>query len=131
MTDAEIEEYRKRLNDLTEKCSDKHPESRISEELKKLAWEVGASTCAFGHAASGQAMTSDANTSELIRNIHQALQTASMVNMCRTATEGYEIATEASKRAVEASRSASKQFWIVAAIAFFSAVAAWVAAMRT
>jgi len=122
MTDAEIEEYRKRLNDLTQKCSDNHPESRISEELKKLAWEVGASTKVFYVGPlSGKGITGDADTSELIRNIHQALQTASMANMCRTATEGYEIATEAGKRA-------SKQFWIFAGIAFLSAVAACISA---
>ena len=123
MTDEEIEGYRKRLNNLTAQCSDKQPEKEIRQELKKLAREVGASTCiSWVHLTSSNIRSTDADTSELIRNIHQALQTASMANMCKNATDGYRIATKAS-------RSARKQFWIVAAIAVFSAVAAWVAAL--
>ena len=126
-TDQEIESYRERLNNLTAKCSGKKQESQIKGELIELAREVGAST------TTNVSQITKANTSELIQNIHQALQTASMVNMCKSARVGYEIATEASKQAVKASRSATKQFWIAVAIAiaFFSAVAAWVAAMRT
>jgi hypothetical protein len=131
-TDQEIEKYRKRLNDLTAKCSDKYPETHLQEELKKLASEVGASTYVLWVSSiDSRAKSTSADTSELIRNIHQALQTASMSNMCRSAREGYEIATEASKRAVEGSRSASVQFWIAAAIAFLSAIAAWIAAWKT
>lgn len=119
MTDGEIEEYRRELNELTAECSDSSPESRIREKLKKLAWRVGASTCVLypDHT------TGDADTSEITRNIHQALQTASMANMCG--------------KAAKAMKSAPRQFWIMAIIAFFStvaacvsAVAAWVAAMR-
>jgi len=129
VTDEEIALYGKELSDLTDKCSDSNPESSIREDLKKLARKVGASTCTH-YTANDRHMTGDADTSEIIRNIHQALQTASMANMCRTATQGYEIATKASN-------SASRQFRIIAIIAFFSAVAAcvsavaaWVAAMR-
>lgn len=122
MTDEQIEEYRKKLNELTAKCSDSNPESRIREDLKKLAWKVGASTCVL-YVANNRHMTGDADTSEIVRNIHQALQTASMANMCGKATQGYEIATKAIK-------SASRQFWIMAIIAFLSAVAACVTAMR-
>lgn len=114
MTDEGIEEYRNKLNELTAKCSDSNPESRIREELKKLAWQVGASTCVF-YTANGHHMTGDADTSEIIRNIHQALQTASMANMCGKAAQSYEIAT----KAIE---NASRQFWIMAIIAFLSAV---------
>jgi len=124
MTDEQIEAYRQQLNELTNKCSGTQPESRIQEELKKLASEVGASTrILWVHPTSSTIKTSDADTSELIRNIHQALQTASMANMCRTATQGYEIATKAS-------RHACIHYWIVAAIALLSVVAAWVAAIR-
>ena len=123
MTDEEIEVYRERLNELTAQCSDDRPEQRIYSELKRLASEVGASTCVFWvHPVSGS-RTGSADTSELIRNTHQALQTASMVNMCKTATGGYEIATKAS-------RSARIQFWIATGIAFICAVAAWIAAIR-
>jgi hypothetical protein len=124
MTDEQIEAYRQRLNELTGKCSDNQPESRISEELKKLAREVGASTCVLWvHPCSSKIITSAADTSELIRNIHQALQTASMANMCKTATQGYEMATKAS-------RNACIHYYIAAAIAFLSVVAAWYAAIQ-
>lgn len=119
MTDKEIEEHRKNLNELTAKCSDSNPEERIRNEFKKLAWKVGASTCVLypDHTRG------DADTSEIIRNIHQALQTASMANMCGKATQGYEIATKAINRA-------SIQFWIMAIFAFLSAVAAFVTALQ-
>ncbi len=130
MTDEEIEAYRRQLNELTAQCSEEKPESRIYNELKQLARKVGASTCVFWVRPAGGCRSTDADTSELIRNIHQALQTASMANMCKTAAQGYEMATKASKDASMASKSASKQFWIAAAIAFLSAVAAWVAAFR-
>ena len=131
MTDVEIEEYRKQLNELTKQCSDKEMERKIRSPLRELARKVGASIMGVYLTGSSGSTVRDADTSELIRNIHQALQTASMVNMCRTATQGYEIATEASNRAVKVSKSALKQSWIIAGIAFLSAVAAWVAAMRT
>jgi len=130
MTDAKIEDYRQRLNTSTAQCSDEKPEGRIHKELKDLAREVGASTrVLWVHPTSSTIKTSDAETPELIRNIHQALQTASMVNMCRTATEGYEIATEASKSAARASTRASIQFWFAALVALASMAAAWVAAI--
>jgi hypothetical protein len=131
MTDKEIEAYRKQLNEFTAQCSEEKPENRIYNELKQLARKVGASTCVFYvGGVYGQGKTGVADTSGLIRNIHQALQTASMANMCQTAAQGYEMATKASEGASMASKSASKQFWIAAAIAFLSAVAAWVAAFR-
>lgn len=125
MTDEEIEAYRERLNELTKQCLDgKTKEHTILERLQKLAREVGASTRVFYvggiYSKGGQ---SDAQTAVLIHNIHQALQTAAMVNMCRTATEGYKTATEASN-------SARWEFRAMAAIAFLSVVAAWVAALR-
>ncbi len=124
MTDEEIEAYRKRLNDLTAHCSDQNPEQRISEDLKQLARTVGSSTrVLWVSPTTGGHTTGDADTSVIIQNIHQALQTASMVNMCKTATGGYEIATKVS-------RSARIQFWIATGIAFICAVAAWVAAIR-
>ena len=124
MTDTEIEEYRQRVQTLTSGCTDDESEKRIFNDLKIIAREVGASTrVLYVHPTSSSLKTSIAETPELIRNIHQALQTASMANMCTTASQGYKMATKASK-------SASIQFWVAAAIAFLSAVAAWVAAMR-
>jgi hypothetical protein len=117
MTDEQIENYRKTLSELTAKCSDSNPESRIREDLKKLACQVGASTCVL-YVANGHHMTGDADTSEIIRNIHQALQTASMVNMCQRATQSCEIATKTTKHARRQS-----------GIALLTTVAAWVAAI--
>ncbi len=131
MTDTEIETYRQRLNSLTASCTDKEPEPSIKDELKKLALEVGASTYVLWvHPNRSRVNSTKADTSELIKNIHQALQTASMSNMCGAATKGYAIATEASKSAAKASKSASIQFWIAASVALASMVAAWVAAIR-
>lgn len=115
MTDAEIETFRKRLNKLTTQLSVEEQEEKIRPELKKLAREVGASTWVLYVSNEGRHMTGEADTSTLIHNIHQALQTASIANMCRTATE--------------ASKSASKRFWIFAAIALASAVAACISAV--
>jgi hypothetical protein len=129
MTDTEIETHRKNLNNLTAKCTKEHPEENIYAEFFKLAKEVGASTRVFFvHPVAGH-RTVEADTSELIRNIHQALQTASMANMCSAATKGYEIATNASNMAVKAIKSASIQFWIATGIAVISAIAAVISAM--
>ena len=121
MTDTKIEAYRNRINELTTQLSDNKQEEDIKPHLQKLAREVGASTrnC---FVVSNTIRGATATTSELIENIHQALQTASMVNMCGTATQGYEMATKASNRA-------SKQFWIFAGITVFSALAAFVSAV--
>lgn len=121
MTDQKIEAYRNRLNELTAQCSDKKSEEEIVRQLQELAREVGASTRTC-FVVSNTIRGTNATTSELIGNIHQALQTASMVNMCKTATQGYEMATEASNRA-------SKRLWIFAAIAFASAMAACISAV--
>ncbi len=117
MTDEEIEQYRRRLTQIKIELRGKSKREERIDELMDLAMEVGAST--------GRQRLPDGSVDPigLVNNIHIALQTASMANMCKTAAQGYEMATKASK-------SASKQFWIAAAIAFLSAVAAWVAAFR-
>ena len=128
MTDKEIEAYRKRLNELTSQGSDDKSERKWRPEFKKLAREVGASTCSFWVSHTSGSKVTDADTSELIRNIHQALQTASMVNMCKTAAQGYEMATKASEDASLASKSASRQFRITAWIGALTASAACLSA---
>lgn len=124
MTDVEVETYRKRLNDLTIQLKGGQKEERtIRPQLIELAREVGASTqVLYVRFIDSTATSTEADSSELIKNIHQALQTASMVNMCSSATKGYEIATKASK-------DARKQFCIVAVIAIISATAAVVSAI--
>jgi hypothetical protein len=113
MTDQRIEKCRQRLIDIR-RMSDSGDRNKAYIELSA---ELGASGC-------GKDMTPGERDAEYIRGINQALQTASIINMCKTAARGYEVA-------IEASRSASRTFWIMAAIAFLSAVAAWVAAIRT
>jgi hypothetical protein len=122
MTDVEIEAYRKMLNDLTIQLKGGQKEERtILPQLIELAREVGASTqVLYVRFVDSSTSSTKADSSELIKNIHQALQTASMVNMCSAATKGYEIA-------IKASKDARKQFWIAAGIAFISAIAAWLA----
>ena len=93
MTDKEIESSRQRLSELTANCSDKQPELKITVELRKLAREVGASTfVVWIHPNSSTMKTSDADTPELIRNIQQALQTASMISMSKAANKNFIIA---------------------------------------
>lgn len=100
MTDEEIEEYEKRLVEIQVKS-----DNGQFKDLQKLAKELGASTIDRykGHGDAGQA--------ELTENIHQALQTASMINMSKAAAKNYEIASRATK------------------IALGSAIAAWAAVL--
>lgn len=82
-------------------------------ELSKLSAKVGAG-------GSGLFGKNNASISALHSKIHHALQTASMIEMCESASKGYEIA-------LEATRSASKTYWIAAGISILSMLAAWVA----
>lgn len=71
--------------------------------LKELNSKIGASTEMY------QASPANADLTELAKNFQELMQTAAMVNMCRTAAKNYKIA-------------------ILAAItAAFCALAAWVA----
>ena len=131
MTDTEIEAYRQRLNDLTLQLRDgKKDENTIRPQLIELAREVGASTkVLYVRFINSSTTSGEADTSELIKNIHQALQTATMVNMCKAATNGYEIATNASNMATKASKTASIQFWIATAINVIIAATAVISAI--
>jgi hypothetical protein len=103
MTNKKIEEYRKRL---VEKWNlpDKEESKR---ELKKLADELGASGCKIY--LSGGA----ASRGELSDYIQNALQTASMIDVCQTSAKNYKIAITA------------------AIIALLSALAAWAAVLAS
>lgn len=59
---------------------------------------------------------------ELVENIDNALQTASMIETCRVATENYEIVVTATKAAIKNYRTA-------AAIAILAMLAAWAAVL--
>lgn len=76
------------------------------DDLRKLALEVGASRYKMYHLSGG------AGQAELVDHIHQALQTASMIEMCKTASRNFIIAL------------------IATIIALGSAVALWVAVCK-
>ncbi len=117
MTREKISEYRQKLRTILNK-----DEGQRFEELKQLAKEVGAGyvhteiapTTTTVPDGNGFLTTTHQNPisiseSELVLNINNALQTETMIDMCKTA---------------------DKHFWIsmvVAIVAVFSALAAWVA----
>ena len=112
MTHEEIEGYRQKLAEIVSrpKQEDGNPAEGSKEDLQKLAQQVGASTRAiYTHPRKGRIMAYDAGISDLIDNIHQALQTATMVNMCETAKRSFIIAL------------------VAATAALLSALAAWIA----
>ncbi|MCK5175270.1 MAG: hypothetical protein KAR47_17885 [Planctomycetes bacterium] len=99
MTHREIERYRRCLVEVLQR--EKSPQR--TEALYALAKEIGAST---GKKRDG---AGDIDAVGLIENIHYALQTASMVDMCRTAARNYWIA------------------FVAALVALVSAAGAWTA----
>jgi hypothetical protein len=112
MAYKEIEGYNQRKIDI-KNISDPGERNKAYIELES---ELGASGC-------GRDMPPGDRDAEHIRSINQAIQTRVMIDICKTATEGYEMATKAN-------RNACINFWIAAAIAFLSALAAWIAAIR-
>lgn len=114
MTLKEIKEHRQKLVDI-QKMPD---EKERMEALKGLAKAIGAGTVHTKIVGSTTEKTSNGGTvthirqnpiseSELIQNINDSLQTATMVDMCRVSGNNYIVS-------------------IVAALAaFFSALAAW------
>jgi hypothetical protein len=113
MTHEEIESYRKRLQEILAKYEDvlknNTGDAPVREELRTLARETGASQQALWGISDR-----DATVSELAHNIYQALQTASMIDACRTAAENVDVAKQAQR---DASRSQQVAFW--------SMLAAW------
>ena len=102
MTHKEIEGYRK---EKTEILKTKEPEKR--QRLLDLARKVGASTTNWARIGG----ENDATESQLVDNIERALQTATMIDMCKTSAKNYKIAITAS------------------IIALLSALAAWAAVL--
>ena len=116
MKHDEIERYRKALRDLVERwhpTTEPQPEEVTKGDLQELARKVGASTRSVCiDPKTNLPAGYPAGIGELIDNIHQALQTASMIDACRTA---------------------ARNFWIALAavlVSLVSAVAAWVAVCR-
>ncbi len=99
MTSAEIKTARLKLIEITD-SNDLEPQRK--QKLKELAKEIGAGTI---HTEQVEATVYNGglhkpqNTiseSELVQNIHQALQTAMMLNMCKIANKNYKCAIIAS-----------------------------------
>jgi len=115
MGHKEIENYRKGLQEIIDRPPqpDGNPAKGTKEDLQKLAKKIGASTRSwYVHPTTGEPKGYDAGISDLIDNIHQALQTLTMIDMCETA---------------------ARNFWIVvvaAIAAASSAVTAWVAVCK-
>jgi len=68
-----------------------------------------------------------------VQNIHQALQTASMIDACRIAAQNAELTREAlceTRKAQQTSQKVGKAALVSAAAAIGSMVAAWVAIAR-
>jgi len=112
MTPEESELYRLELT-----IGDAYPTQDKDLSLKELAIKVGANTVKrFDIDAAGAQL-------ELVSNIHQALQTASMIDACKTASRNYQIAVTATKAAIW-------NYRIAAAIALLAMIAAYIAAFR-
>ena len=114
MTNEEIKEYEAQLRELTKPANPSHI------EIIALGRKVGAATLRMGSSGS-------ASPSEIICNIHQALQTASAMNMCESAAKGYKIAEDATKAAVKSGKTTATVAVISLIIAGVSALAAWAA----
>jgi hypothetical protein len=115
MTREEIERHEAELQDILARYEDAKKngtgDAPVREELRGLARKTGASR----HAVWGITDT-DATVSQLAYNIHQALQTHSMIDACRTGAENVRLAENAQKMARGAQRCA-----------FLSMLAAWAA----
>lgn len=125
MRHEEIDSYRLQLVEImSQKKPDGKYETGVQQKLQDLAMKVGASTQTtfLDIVNAGSRRTSDASIHELAFNIHFALQTASMINMCSTADRGYKIAEDSIKKS-------TITVWIAASIAFLSMLAAWIGAL--
>ena len=86
MVRNEIEKYRQRLVEI-QKVEE---QTKRFEALQGLAKEVGAST--QGLSMWGDSDRAGVSEGNLVTNIHNALQTATMIDMCKTASRNYFIA---------------------------------------
>jgi len=125
MTHEEIEACKKELAEILRKRdSNGKYKPGVKGELQRLADKVGASTQTvfIDIIQGGGRHVRDAEECELAYNIHQALQTASMIDACRTAAQNYKIA-------LKAQESARLSQWISVGAMFAAvatAIAAWI-----
>ena len=117
MAYEEIEQYKKQLIEIIQRPKQA---KGIKEDLQELAKKVGASTHVIHFDEWGNQEGREAGISILIDNIHTALQTSSMIETCRIATENCDIAQRATKAAI-------CHYRFAAGIAILAMIAAWVA----
>ncbi len=106
MTHREFEKYRQRHVEI-QKIEEQKERFKALQDLAK---EVGAST--QGLSMFGDSDREGVSEGNLVANIHNALQTATMVDVCKTASRNFFIAL------------------IAAGAALFSALAAWIAVYK-
>lgn len=102
MTHREIISWPQELSEI---LRSEKPKKR--QDLLVLAEKVGASRSHWARIGGDN----DATESQLVDNIQRAIQTASMINMCKIAANRFWVAT------------------IIAAIALTTAIVAWVTAL--
>jgi len=115
MTHEEIERTQRRLQEIVAMERDgtsRDREIAMVKALQDLSLEVGA--WRPNNSGNGSAAKR-----ELAQNIHQALQTASMIDACTIAAQNAQL-----------TRKALRTTWIAAIAAVLSALAAWVAITR-
>jgi hypothetical protein len=93
ITDKDLEQYLKELLEIMS-GNKKDPAKSKEIQLGELAKKVGASSEMY------RASPANAGETELIANILTSLQTASMINMCRTSNKNYKIAIAAAIAAI-------------------------------
>ncbi|MEN6426632.1 MAG: hypothetical protein ABFE13_14830 [Phycisphaerales bacterium] len=139
MTHREIEAARRELQGILDKHEAKaQNDAGTARALRELAKEVGASTQTVFLKNTVYGTTrecNDASIPELTYNIHFALQTASMVDACRTAAENTSLIAESVRLTEQSlgetqrsSRWAVRTAWaaiVTAAGTVGAAIAAW------
>ena len=118
MTNKEIEGHRQELTDIL--ADDKESNNNRREKLEKLAQKVGASITRSGQILTktdtqGRQHYEEENVIteiEIVHNIQSALQTVTMINMCKITSRNFWIAVSA----------------MIAAV--ISAIAAWAAVIK-
>ena len=130
-TSKEIAEWRERLQGILYDTADRSDvvgaDSDVTKKIRALAAEVGASI----YQDRVNVDDAEAHIPEIAHNIHQALQTASMIDACRTAAKNSETALAATEIAREGLRRSQKVNVGLLVAAILSAIAAWVAVTMT
>jgi hypothetical protein len=95
MTHKESEQYRLKLTEiikrLPKEIGEQLPEG-LKEDLLDVARKVGACTRSVHIKDNGSRDVYNASTEDLISNIHQALNTATTIEMCRISARNFWVA---------------------------------------